>query len=411
MSSRKPIQISDLEPNDVCIASVTRTPLGSLGGTLASLSATKLGSIAIKNGLEKANVQPNQVEEVFMGNVLSAGVGQAPARQAALGADIPDSVPCTTVNKVCSSGMKAVVFGAQSIQLGMRDVVVAGGMESMSNCPHYMPSMRFGQKMGDVSCVDGMIKDGLWDPYNNFHMGNAGEICAEKYNISREEQDDYAIKSYSRAQEALKSHQFNELCSVEVPNRRGPPTVISQDEEVSKVDLEKLKKLRPVFKKDGTVTAGNASPISDGAAALVLVSAKFAQSNRLPVMAVIRGYDDAAQKPELFTTSPSLAIPKALSRAHMSMNDIDLFEINEAFSVVSIANMKELGINSDQVNIYGGAVSLGHPLGCSGARIIGTLLSALTNNNQTVGCAGICNGGGGASSLVIERVASPTSSL
>ncbi|KAG0536945.1 hypothetical protein BDA96_03G105700 [Sorghum bicolor] len=393
-----------LKARDVCIVGVARTPIGALLGSLSSLPATKLGSIAIQGALKKAKVDPALVQEVFMGNVLSANLGQAPARQAALGAGLPNSVPCTTVNKVCSSGMKAVMFAAQSIQLGINDVVVAGGMESMSNAPKYVAEARRGSRFGHDVLVDGMLKDGLWDVYNDFPMGMCAELCSDQHSISREEQDSYAILSNERGLAARDSGAFSwEIIPVEVSSGRGkPPVVVDKDESLAKFDPVKLKKLGPTFKTNGSVTAGNSSSISDGAAAIVLVSGEKAKKLGLQVIARIRGYADAAQAPELFTTAPALAIPKAISNAALQTSQIDYYEINEAFSVVAVANQRLLGIPSGKLNLSGGAVSLGHPIGCSGARIIVTLLGILRQKNGKFGVAGVCNGGGGASALVLE---------
>eukprot|EP00250_Pteridium_aquilinum_P008683 c18131_g1_i1 orf=337-1557(-) len=395
-----------IQPRDVCIVGVARTPMGSLSGCLSSLAATKLGSIAIQGALNNAGVQPELVEEVFFGNVLSANVGQAPARQAALGAGIPNSVVCTTVNKVCASGMKAMMLAAQSIQLGHNDVVVAGGMESMSNAPYYLPKARQGYRLGHGEVVDGMMKDGLWDVYNDCGMGVCAEICAEQHAISREDQDNFAIQSYERAISAQNSGAFKwEIVPVEIPGARGKPAVIiDKDEGIDKLDAVKLRKLRPAFKEGGTVTAGNASSISDGAAALVLVSGAKALQLGLQVTARLTGYADAAQTPELFTTAPALAIPKAIARAGIELSQVDCYEINEAFAVVALANQKILGLKPENVNVHGGAVSLGHPLGCSGARIVISLLGALRQRKGKVGVAGVCNGGGGASAVVVELI-------
>jgi acetyl-CoA C-acetyltransferase len=397
-----PTASANLGDRDVCIVSAVRTPMGGFSGSLSPLSATKLGSIAIRAALERAGVQPAQVQEVVMGNVLSGGLGQAPARQASLGAGIPHSVPCTTVNKVCSSGMKAVMFAAQSIRTGEIDVAVAGGMESMSNVPYYLPKARVGMRMGDGKVVDGMMFDGLRDAYDKVAMGVCAEACAEEYHISRQEQDAHATESYVRSLAATRSHVFDdEIVPVQVKTRR-KTTVIKEDDECSKGNAEKLKKLRAVFKKGGTVTAGNASVISDGAAALVLVSGKMAKALKLNVLGVLLAQADAAQTPAKFTTAPALAIPLALQRAGVAQSEVDLFEINEAFSVVALVNQKILALSSDKVNVYGGAVSMGHPLGTSGARILVTLLHALRRQKKHVGVAGICNGGGGASACVIR---------
>ncbi|XP_010267976.1 PREDICTED: acetyl-CoA acetyltransferase, cytosolic 1-like isoform X1 [Nelumbo nucifera] len=394
-----------IKPRDVCVIGVARTPMGGFLGSLSSLSATKLGSIAIECALKRANVDPALVQEVFFGNVLSANLGQAPARQAALGAGIPNSVVCTTINKVCASGMKATILAAQSIQLGINDVVVAGGMESMSNAPKYIAEARKGSRLGHDTIVDGMLKDGLWDVYNNFGMGVCAELCADQHAITREQQDTYAIQSFERGIAAQNSGAFAwEIVPVEVSGGRGKPsTVVDKDEGLGKFDPVKLRKLRPSFKEDGgSVTAGNASSISDGAAALVLVSGEKAIQLGLQVIAKITGYADAAQAPELFTTAPALAIPKAISNAGLEASQIDYYEINEAFSVVALANQKLLGLNPEKVNVHGGAVSLGHPLGCSGARILVTLLGVLKQKNGKYGISSVCNGGGGASALVVE---------
>ncbi|CAL9190654.1 unnamed protein product [Musa hybrid cultivar] len=396
-----------IKPRDVCVVGVARTPMGGFLGALSSLSAMQLGSMAIKYALRRANIDPALVQEVFFGNVLSANLGQAPARQAALGAGIPNTVVCTTVNKVCASGMKATMFAAQSIELGINDVVVAGGMESMSNAPKYIAEARKGSRFGHDSLVDGMLKDGLWDVYNNVSMGICGEICADHHSITREEQDAYAIRSNERGIAARDSGAFIwEIAPIEVSAGRGRPSVIiDKDESLEKFDPVKLRKLRPSFKENGgPVTAGNASSISDGAAALVLVSGEKALELGLQVIAKIRGYADAAQAPELFTTAPALAIPKAISNAGLEASQIDFYEINEAFSVVALANQKLLSLPSEKVNVHGGAVSLGHPLGCSGARILVALIGVLRERHGKVGVAAVCNGGGGASALVLELV-------
>lgn len=396
-----------INPRDVCIVGVARTPMGGFLGSLSSLSATKLGSIAIEAALKRAKVDPALVQEVIFGNVLSANLGQAPARQAALGAGIPNSVICTTVNKVCASGMKATMLAAQSIQLGLNDVVVSGGMESMSNAPKYLAEARKGSRLGHDSLVDGMLKDGLWDVYTNSGMGTCAELCADKYQISREAQDDFAVQSFERGIAAKDSNAFEwEIVPVEVSGGRGKPsTIVNSDEGLGKFDPAKLRKLRPSFKENGgTVTAGNASSISDGAAAIVLVSGKKALELGLEVIAKIKGYADAAHEPEFFTTAPALAVPKAISHAGLEASQIDFYEINEAFAVVALANQKLLGISPDKVNVHGGAVSLGHPLGCSGARILVTLLGVLKRKGGKYGVGGVCNGGGGASALVLELV-------
>jgi acetyl-CoA C-acetyltransferase len=388
---------------EVVIVSAARTPIGSFMGALSTISAPKLGAIAIKGALEKINLNPKLVEEVLMGNVIQAGTGQAPARQAALYAEIPDTVPCTTVNKVCASGMKAVVQAAQAIALGDIDIAVAGGMENMSLIPHYLYS-RTGTKFGPTTLVDGMQKDGLVDAYDENAMGVCADACASEYHFSREDQDAYAIQSYKRSAVAWETGKFNnEVVPVEVPQRRGDAIVVSTDEEFTNVKLEKIPQLRPAFTKDGTVTAANASTINDGAAALVLMSKERADELGLKPLATIKSYADAAQEPKWFTTAPAKALPKALKKAGISINDVDYFEFNEAFSVVGLANMKLLGLTDANVNVNGGAVSLGHPLGCSGARILVTLLNVLEQNNAKIGAAAICNGGGGASAIIIER--------
>nr|AFJ74322.1 acetyl-CoA C-acetyltransferase [Hevea brasiliensis] len=396
---------AEIKPRDVCIVGVARTPMGGFLGSLSTLSATKLGSIAIEAALKRANVDPSLVQEVFFGNVLSANLGQAPARQAALGAGIPNSVVCTTVNKVCASGMKATMLAAQSIQLGINDVVVAGGMESMSNAPKYLAEARKGSRLGHDSLVDGMLKDGLWDVYNDVGMGSCAEICADNHSITREDQDKFAIHSFERGIAAQESGAFAwEIVPVEVSGGRGKPsTIVDKDEGLGKFDPVKLRKLRPSFKENGgTVTAGNASSISDGAAAVILVSGETALKLGLQVIAKIGGYADAAQAPELFTTSPALAIPKTIANGGLDASQVDYYEINEAFAVVALANQKLLGLNPEKINVHGGAVSLGHPLGCSGARILVTLLGVLRQKNGKYGVGGVCNGGGGASALVVE---------
>jgi len=388
---------------DVVIVSAARTPIGSFLGSLSSIPATKLGSIAIKGALDKINLNPNEVQEVLMGNVVQANTGQAPARQAALGAGIPDTVPCTTVNKVCSSGMKTVMQAAQSIALGDTDVVIAGGMESMSQIPHYV-HMRKGQKFGPSTLIDGMQRDGLVDVYNNQAMGTCADLCATTHDISREEQDAFAIQSYKRSAEAWKNGLFDdEIVPVEIPQRRGEPIVFSEDEEFKNIKFEKVAALRPAFTKEGSATAANSSTINDGAGAVVLMSKEKAESLGLTPLATILSHADAAQKPEHFTTAPAKALPLALAKANLKLEDIEYFEFNEAFSVVGLANMKILGLDDQNVNVNGGAVSLGHPLGCSGVRIIITLLSILKQNDATYGAAAICNGGGGASAIVLKR--------
>nr|CAA55006.1 Acetoacetyl-coenzyme A thiolase [Raphanus sativus] len=396
-------------PRDVCIVGVARTPMGGFLGSLSSLPATKLGSLAITAALKREMLTRLWSKEVVFGNVLSANLGQAPARQAALGAGISNSVICTTVNKVCASGMKAVMIAAQSIQLGINDVVVAGGMESMSNTPKYLAEARKGSRFGHDSLVDGMLKDGLWDVYNDCGMGSCAELCAEKFEITREQQDDYAVQSFERGIAAQESGAFTwEIVPVEVSGGRGrPSTIVDKDEGLGKFDAAKLRKLRPSFKENGgTVTAGNASSISDGAAAIVLVSGEKALQLGLQVLAKVKGYGDAAQEPEFFTTAPALAIPKAIApnSPYSESYQVDYYEINEAFAVVALANQKLLGISPEKVNVNGGAVSLGHPLGCSGARILITLLGILKKRNGKYGVGGVCNGGGGASALVLEVV-------
>lgn len=390
--------------NKVVIVSAARTPIGSFMGSLSSLTATQLGSAAIKGALEKINLDPSLVQEVFMGNVVQAGVGQAPARQAALGAGLSDSVPSTTVNKVCASGMKAVMQAAQAIALGDADIVVAGGMESMSNIPHYV-HMRSGTKFGPATLIDGMQKDGLVDAYDNNAMGTCADLCATEYNFSREDQDAFAIQSYERSAKAWADGKFNdEVVPVEVPQRRGEPVIVSEDEEFKNVRMDKISSLRPAFTKDGTATAANSSTINDGAGAMVLMSEAKAKELGITPLAYIKGYADAAQEPKWFTTAPAKALPKAIAKAGIDIKDVDFFEFNEAFSIVGLANMKILGLNDSNVNVNGGAVSLGHPLGCSGVRILITLLNVLKQNDAKIGAAAICNGGGGASAMVIERI-------
>ena len=387
----------------VVIVSAVRTPIGSFLGSLSSVPAPKLGAAAIKGALEKINLKPEMVDEVLMGNVVQAGTGQAPTRQAAIYAGIPNTVPCTTINKVCSSGMKAVMQAAQAISLGDADIIVAGGMENMSLIPHYYHA-RSATKFGPATLEDGMQKDGLVDAYDNNAMGVCADACAVEYNFSREDQDKFAIQSYGRSKAAWDAGKFdNEVVTVEVPQRRGDALIISKDEEYTNVKMEKIPDLRPAFTKDGTVTAANASTINDGAAALVLMSRDKADELGLKPLATIKSYADAAQEPEWFTTAPAKALPKALAKANIELSDVDFFEFNEAFSVVGLANMKILGLSDDKVNVNGGAVSLGHPLGCSGARILVTLINVLHQNNAKIGAAAICNGGGGASAMVIER--------
>lgn len=389
---------------EVYIISAVRTPIGSFGGSLSSLSASQLGAVAIKAAVERAGIDSWHVQEVYMGNVLSANVGQAPATQAAKFAGLPD-VPTTTINKVCASGTKAIMLAAQSIALGQNDVVIAGGMESMSNVPYYLDKARNGYRLGDGKIIDGLVKDGLWDVYNDYHMGSAAELCASDCKISREDQDNYAIESYKRSQAAQSAGKFkNEIAAVEIKDRKGEVISITEDEEVNAVKFDKIPSLKTVFKKDGTVTAANASTLNDGAAALVLMSKEKANELGLKPLARIISYADAQQAPEWFTTSPSKAIPIALKRAGLKSEEIDCFEINEAFSVVSLANNQILKLNPSKVNMNGGAVSLGHPLGASGARIVVTLINVLQQNNAKIGLAAICNGGGGASALIIENL-------
>ena len=387
---------------EVVIVSAVRTPIGSFLGSLSDISASKLGAAAIKAALQKIDLDPTLVDEVFMGNVVQAGVGQAPAKQAALYAGLPNSVPCTTVNKVCASGMKSIAFAAQSIKCGDADIVVAGGMENMSMIPHYMYG-RKGQKFGNIQIEDGLLKDGLVNVYDGKHMGTCGDACAEKYDFSREDQDKFAIESYQRSTAAWHTGKFNnEVIPVEIPQRRGEPIIMSEDEEFKNVKLDKIPHLRPAFSKDGTVTAANASTLNDGAAALVIMSRDKANEIGVEPLAVISGYADASQEPEWFTTAPAKAIPKALANAKIEADQVDFYELNEAFSVVGLANIKLLDLDPNKVNVHGGAVSLGHPLGCSGARIIVTLINVLQQNNAKIGVAGICNGGGGASAMVIS---------
>jgi len=393
-----------MKTKEVVIVSVARTPIGSFMGSLSKIAAPKLGAIAIKGALNKINLNPNLVDEVFMGNVVSAGLGQAPARQAALLAGISETVPCTTINKVCSSGMKAIMLAAQSIALGDATIVVAGGMENMSSIPHYLHG-RQGTKFGPTTLEDGMQKDGLVDAYDKVAMGVCADACATKFGFSREEQDAYAIQSYQRSTEAWKLGKFSdEIISVEIPQRKGPSLFMDEDEEYKNVRMEKIPSLRAAFSKDGTVTAANASTINDGGAALILMSEEKALELNLTPIAKIKSYADAAHEPKWFTTAPSKAIPKALEKIDMSIDEIEYFELNEAFSVVGLANMKILGLKNDIVNVNGGAVSLGHPLGVSGARIIISLLSVLKQNKAKIGAAGICNGGGGASAMIIESI-------
>ncbi|MEE1885306.1 acetyl-CoA C-acyltransferase [Pedobacter flavus] len=390
---------------EVVIVSAVRTAIGSFGGSLSGFSATQLGGIAIKGAIEKAGIKPEMVQEVFMGNVLSANLGQAPATQAAKFAGLPD-LPATTINKVCASGTKSIMLAAQAIALGSIDIAIAGGMESMSNVPFYLDKARNGYRLGHGQLIDGLVKDGLWDVYNDYHMGSAAELCAVDCNISREDQDNYAINSYKRSQESVNNNKFaGEIIPVEIKDRKGNVTVFDKDEEPFAVNFDKIPGLKPVFKKDGSVTAANASTLNDGAAALVLMSADKAKELGLKPLAKVLSYADAQQAPEYFTTAPAQAIPRALANAGLSVADVDFFEINEAFSVVALANNQLLGITDKNVNINGGAVALGHPLGASGARIVVTLLSVLQQENGKIGVAGICNGGGGASAIVIEKLA------
>jgi acetyl-CoA C-acetyltransferase len=387
----------------VVIVSAVRTPIGSFMGSLSTVTAPQLGATAIKGALNKINLDPNLVDEVIMGNVVQAGVGQAPARQAAIFAGLPNTVVCTTVNKVCASGMKAIMQGAQAIMAGDAEIVVAGGMENMSLIPHYV-HMRNGAKFGPATLLDGMQKDGLTDAYDNNAMGVSADLCASEYKITREEQDAFAIQSYERSAKAWEAGKFdNEIVPVTIPQRKGDPIVFAKDEEYTNVKLDKIPSLNAVFTKDGTVTAANASTINDGAAALILMSEEKANAMGLKPLAYIKSYADAAQEPKWFTTTPAKALPKALDKVNLSVNDVDFFEFNEAFAVVGLANAKILGLDNNKVNVNGGAVSLGHPLGCSGARIVVTLINVLEQNNAKVGAAAICNGGGGASAIVIER--------
>ncbi|KOF01733.1 acetyl-CoA acetyltransferase [Roseivirga seohaensis subsp. aquiponti] len=391
--------------NEVYIVSAARTPIGSFGGKLAGFSATQLGSFAIKGALEKAGLDPKHVQEVFMGNVISAGLGQAPARQAAIGAGLSNEVPCTTINKVCASGMKAAMFAAQSIMVGAQDVIVAGGMESMSNVPYYIPKARFGYKYGNGELTDGLLHDGLWEVYNQFPMGNCADNTAKEMGITREQQDEFAINSYKKvAASTAAGHFKNEIIPVAIPQRKGDPIIMDEDEEFHNVMFEKIPSLRPVFSKEGTVTAANASTINDGASAMVLMSKKKADELGIKPIARIIGFADAAQDPLWFTTAPSKAIPKAMAMAGVDKSQVDYYEINEAFSAVALANNIELGLDPEKVNVFGGAVAMGHPLGASGCRIVTTLTSVLHQKGGSIGVAGICNGGGGASAMVIEKL-------
>ena len=390
---------------DVVVVSAVRTPIGSFGGVLSSVSAPKLGAAAIKGALSKINLDPSLVQEVIMGNVLQANTGQAPARQAAIEAGLTSDVPCTTINKVCASGMKAIMMAAQSIKAGENDIVIAGGMENMSSVPYYMDKARNGYRLGDGVLIDGLLKDGLTDVYNKVHMGVCAEKCADEMSFSREEQDEFALTSYDRSAAAWSAGKFNdEVIPVEVPQRRGDAIIVSEDEEYKNINKEKFLKLRTVFKKDGTVTAGNASTINDGASALILMSSDKALELGITPLAKINSFADAAQEPEWFTIAPAKAVPIAVAKAGLSINDVDYWELNEAFSVVGLANIKKLGLDAEKVNLNGGAVSLGHPLGNSGSRIVVTLINVLKQNNGKYGGAGICNGGGGASAIVIENL-------
>lgn len=394
-----------MNERSVYIVSAVRTPIGGFGGSLKDFTAPQLGAFAIKAAVERAGISPADVQEVLMGCVIQANTGQAPTRQAAKFAGLPDSVICTTVNKVCASGMKAIAQAAQSILLGDADIVVAGGMESMSNVPFYSPNMRWGNKYGNVTMVDGLAKDGLTDVYHNYAMGNAADLCARECNITREEQDAFAISSYQRSQAAWDKGWFGgEVVPVAIPQRKGEPILFNKDEDAWNVKFDKIPELKPAFSKEGTVTAANASTMNDGAAALVLMSKEKADAMGIKPIAVIRSYADAEQAPEWFTTTPSLAVPKAVAKAGLQMTDIDFFELNEAFSVVGIVNMQKMNLDPAKVNVHGGAVSLGHPLGCSGARIIVTLIHVLKQHGGKTGAAGICNGGGGASAMVVELV-------
>ncbi len=394
-----------MNKDDIYIVSAVRTPIGSFLGSLSGLKAPELGARVIKAAVEKAGISAEDVDEVYMGNVLTANVGQAPARQAAIYAGIPDSVPCTTINKVCASGMKTVIIGSQTIKTGDNEIVVAGGMESMSNAPFYLEKYRTGNKLGHGKMIDGMIKDGLWDVYNDFHMGNAAEICAADMNISREEQDEFTVRSYKKSGASTENGLFKEeIIPVEIPQRRGDPIIVDKDEEYTRTNFDKIPVLRPVFQKDGTVTAANASTINDGASAMVLMSGEKAGELGIQPLARIVSYADAAQAPEWFTTTPVKAIEKVLKKAGMTLDDMDYFEINEAFAVVVIAAMRELKIDPEKVNVNGGGVSLGHPIGASGNRIMVTLLNVLKQNKAKYGLATLCNGGGGASAVIIENL-------
>ena len=389
---------------EVFIVSTARTPIGRFGGSLANFSAIDLGAHAIKGALNKAGIGPEKVQEVFLGNVIPANLGQAPARQTALKAGIGYNIPCTLINKVCASGMKSIMIGAQSIMLGTNDLVVAGGMESMSNIPYYIPKARFGYKYGNAELIDGLQKDGLWEAYHQFAMGNCADHTASDMKISREEQDEFAIESYKRAIKATENGFLkDEIVPIEIPQRKGDPLIMDEDEEIKSVNFDKIPNLRPVFSKEGTVTAANASTITDGASAVVLASKKAIEEYNLSPLAKILGFADAAQEPIWFTTTPSIAIPKALQNAGISQDKVDFYEINEAFSVVVLANNKLLDLDPDKVNVHGGAVSIGHPIGCSGARITGTLANTLKATDKNIGVAGLCHGGGGASAIVLEN--------
>ena len=391
--------------NEVVIVSAVRTPIGSFGGKLSKISATKLGSYAIKGAIDKINLDNKLIDEVYMGNVMQANLGQAPARQAAIFAGLPHNIPCTTINKVCSSGMKSIMLAAQSIRCGDNEIVIAGGMENMSQVPHYFSKGRSGQKLGDMKLIDGLVMDGLTDVYNKVHMGVCAEKCAKDYNISREEQDDFAIESYKKSEIAWDNGKFsNEIVPVEIQNRKKEIENITDDEEYKNINIEKVSQLRPVFDKEGTVTAANASTLNDGASALVLMSLEKAKKLNIKPIAKVVSYSDAAHEPENFTTAPAKAIEKLLKKNNLSVDDIDCFELNEAFSVVGLANIKILNLDKNKVNINGGAVSLGHPLGNSGSRIIVTLINVLNQNKSKIGVAGICNGGGGASAMLIEAL-------
>ncbi|GAA0876173.1 acetyl-CoA C-acyltransferase [Wandonia haliotis] len=389
---------------EVYIVSAVRTPMGSFGGSLSTVPAPQLGATAIKGAIEKAGIDKDLIQEVYMGNVLQANLGQAPARQAAIFAGLNQNVPCTTVNKVCASGMKAISMAAQSIIAGDNDIVVAGGMENMSMVPHYY-NARVATKLGDVKMIDGMVKDGLTDVYNHVHMGNCAELCAKERNITREDQDAFTVESYTRSAAAWEAGKFdNEIVPVEVPQRKGDPIIVKEDEEYKNVKMDKIPSLRPVFDKEGSVTAANASTLNDGASALILASKEAVEKYGLKPIAKIVAYADAAHAPEWFTTAPSQAIPKALAKANLSVNDVDFWELNQAFAVVGLANIRELGLDAAKVDVNGGAVALGHPLGNSGSRIIVTLINVLKQNNGKIGGAGICNGGGGASAMIIENI-------